>query len=53
MKGLATLILLAGSINLMAETINSKVHSYNQTHGFIRLENGRVVFIKKHEKSLA
>jgi len=53
MKGFATLILLAGSMNLMAETINSKVHSYDQNHSFIRLENGRVVFIKKHEKSLS
>jgi hypothetical protein len=53
MKGFATVIWLLGSMNLMAETISSRVHSYDQDYGFIRLETGRVVFIKKSEKSFS
>jgi hypothetical protein len=51
MKELTCFILLLGSLNLMAETLSSRIHSYDRDYGFIRLENGRVVFFKKHFKS--
>jgi hypothetical protein len=52
MKKFTTIFCLIGSFGISAETISSRVHSYTQHEGFIRLENGRVVFLKHSEKNL-
>ncbi|HXH75615.1 MAG TPA: protein-glutamine glutaminase family protein [Bacteriovoracaceae bacterium] len=52
MKSLLALTLSLASFSVMAETLVSKIHSYKESDGFIRLENGRVAFLNTTLKSL-
>lgn len=47
MKKLLVVSLTLASFNLAAETFVTKIHSVNDSDGFIRLENGRVAFFKR------